>query len=336
MIIRAVPIVSRRLPILLAALLLSPLGCHGQAVPASTGARLSPELARRIEVLIRTRGNVPPDFSVTMGSLTPSEVPGFDQLAVLFTNPDGTPSKPVNFLVSTDGKTLAQFSRYDLSQDPRQAISDADRPSRGGPTTAPVTIVGFDDLECPFCAKLHAQIFPALLERYGNNVHFVYKDYPLPNHPWAMRAAIDVNCLAAQSPAGYWSLVDHIHAHAAELGGPDKSLAVANHTLDTLTRDEGAQQHVDAAKLSACIDNQDPRTVEASVKEGDALGLGSTPVLFINGEKFEGAYPNEALFRMIDGALVAQGRTPPSAPTPSAAAPSAANQAPSAAAKPAS
>ena len=312
---------SRPLQTLLAALLLSPLGCHGQAISAGSSARLTPELARRVEVLIRARGGVPPDFLVSMGPLTASEVPGYNQVAILFTNPDGSPNKPVNFLVSDDGKTLAQFSRYDISKDPRLDIPDGNRPARGGPESAPVTIVGFDDLECPFCAKLHAQIFPALLERYGTSVHFVYRDYPLPNHPWAMRAAIDVNCLGEQSITGYWNLVDHIHAHAAELGGPEKSVDVANHTLDTLTLDEGKLQRADATKLNACIQKQDPAIVEASVHAGEALGLNSTPTLFINGEKFEGAYPSNDLFRMIDGALIAQGRTPPPAPAATAAAP---------------
>jgi len=37
----------------------------------------------------------------------------------------------------------------------------------------------------------------------------------------------------------------------------------------------------------------------------------ATPVLFINGEKLEGAYPLADVFRMIDGALVAAGKMPP-------------------------
>ena len=294
------------------------MGCHGQGVAAAPGAgasssSLTPELTRRIEVLIRSRSNVPPDYEIVVGPQTKSDVPGFRQVAVSFTA-DGKASKPVNFLVSDDGKTLAQFSKYDISQDPKSAISDAGRPARGGPAAAPITIVGFDDLECPFCGRLHAQMFPALLARYKDQVHFVYKDFPLPMHPWAMRAAIDANCLGAQSVTGYWNVVDHIHEHAGELGGAEKSLTVANNALDTIVRDEGTKQKVDAAKLNACLAKQDDSAVQASIKEADALGLGSTPVLFINGEKFEGAYPVTDLFRMIDEALIAQGKTPPPAP----------------------
>ena len=50
--------------------------------------------------------------------------------------------------------------------------------------------VGFDDLECPYCAKMHQQLFPALTQRYKDQIHIVYRDFPLDQHPWAMRAAI--------------------------------------------------------------------------------------------------------------------------------------------------
>lgn len=304
-------IVRRRLLSIVLALTSVPLGCHGQAVAPGASTPLSPSLARRAEVLIRSRGGLPPNYTISMSPLTHSDVPGFNQFTVLFHGPDGQTGRPVAFLLSDDGKTLGQFSKYDISADPKAAIPDGGRPGRGGPESAPVTIVGFDDLECPFCARLHADIFPALLERYGDKVHFVYKDYPLPMHPWAIRAAIDVNCLAAQSVPGYWNEVDHIHAHAGELGGAEKSLETANHALDTITLDEGRKQHVDEAKLKSCVDKQDDAAVRASMKEGEALGLNSTPVLYVNGEKFEGAFPSADLFRMIDGALLAQGVTPP-------------------------
>lgn len=287
------------------------VGCHGQ-VPAPVSDRLSPELTRRVEVLIRSKSNVPPNYTIDVGPRTKSDVPGFSEIAVNFTA-DGKSSKPVKFLLSDDGKTLAQFSRYDISADPRTMLSAEGRPARGGPSTAPVLIVGYDDLECPYCSKMHAELFPALLERYKDQVRIVYRDFPLSQHPWATHAAIDTNCVGAQSTAGYWNLVDHIHAHASELGGEEKSLAKANTTLDTLAHDEGMRQKIDMAALSACIAKQDDKAIAASVKEGESLGVDSTPALFINGEKLQGAYPIEDVFRMIDGALLAEGKTPPPA-----------------------
>ena len=271
-------------------------------------------MARRVEVLIRSKSNVPPNYEVEIGPRTKSAVPGYDSVSVAF-KADGKSSKPITFLLSTDGKTLAQFNTFDISKDPKELVSASQRPARGGAATAPVVIVGFDDLECPFCAKMHAQLFPALLERYKDQVHIVYRDFPLTQHPWAMRAAIDTNCVGAHSQVGYWNLVDYIHAHAGELGGSEKSVEKANQTLDTLTRDEGKRQNLNADEVKACIAKQDETGVRASMKDAEALGVDSTPALFINGEKIEGAVPLEDVYRMIDGALIAAGQTPPALAT---------------------
>jgi protein-disulfide isomerase len=292
--------------------MLAALGCHAQP-PAPSAGKLSPELSRRVEILIRAKTKVPPNYDIQIGPRAKSEVPGYDEIVVIFTA-EGQTSKPITFLLSNDGKMLAQFSKFDISKDPKDLVSSANRPSRGGPANAPVLIVGFDDLQCPYCAKMHAQLFPALTERYKDQVRIVYRDFPLDQHPWAMRAAIDTNCVGAKSPAGYWNLVDYIHSHAGELGGAEKSVATANENLDKLAREEGKRQKLDAAVLDACIAKQDDSAVKASVKEAAALGVDSTPALFINGERLEGAVPLEYVYRMIDNALTASGQTPPPAP----------------------
>ena len=289
--------------------LLAAFGCRAQ-VPAPEGERLSPEMARRVEVLIRSKSSIPPNYEIHLGAPAKSEVPGYRQVPVNFVA-EGKTSKPVMFLLSDDGKTLAQFTKYDISQDPKALVSAQGRPARGGAANAPVEIVGFDDLECPFCAKMHAQIFPALTDRYKGQVRIVYRDFPLDQHPWAMRAAIDTNCVAMQSSTGYWNLVDYIHAHAAEFGGAEKSVDVANKTLDSLATDEGTRDHLDAKALTACVSKQDPTPIKQSMEAAAALGVDSTPALFINGMKIEGAQPLEDVYRIVDGALLAAGQTPP-------------------------
>jgi protein-disulfide isomerase len=295
------------------ALSLVAIGCHAQTPPAASDT-LSTDLERRIEILIRSRSDIPAEYDIKMGPRTKSDVPGFDAIAVTFSHGE-TASKPVTFLLSTDGKTLAQFNKFDISKDPKELVSAENRPARGGPASAPVVIVGFDDLECPFCAKMHAELFPALLERYKDQVRVVYRDFPLDQHPWAVHAAVNANCLSAQSTTGYWKLVDYVHAHAAELGGEDKSLVTAKTALDSLTIEEGKRESSDLTKLKACIEKQDDTAVKASIKEGEALGVRATPALFINGEKVEGALPIEYVYQVIDRALRAAGQTPP-APAP--------------------
>jgi protein-disulfide isomerase len=320
-------LISRRLATLLLASFLTSLGCHAQTPSATkleTGATLSPAEAHRVEILLRGKAQLPPGSTISIGPVQPSDIAGFHTINVSFTADDKT-SHPVNFLISDDGKTIAQFIKYDVSADPRTMVADAGRPSRGGPESAPVVIVNFDDLECPYCARFHDSLFPAITQRYGDKVHIVYKDFPLTEiHPWAMHAAVDVNCLADQSPTGYWNLVDTIHGHAEDIGSdpnakpdpahpdaPKHTLDRANTQLDKLTREQGAQQKVDATKLDACIAKQDTASIDASRKLGDSLNIGSTPTYFINGEKFEGALPIDYVFARIDDALRSESVTPP-------------------------
>src|SRR5580765_1972453 len=148
--------------------MLAPVGCHAQT-SAGPGAKLPPELERRVEILIRSKTSLPPNYDIIVGPRAHSDVPGFDEITVLFAA-EGKTSKPMVFLLSSDGKTLAQLTKFDISKDPKTLVSDTGRPARGGPANAPVVIVGFDDLECPFCARMHAALFPALMERYKDQV----------------------------------------------------------------------------------------------------------------------------------------------------------------------
>ena len=309
------------------------LGCHAQVPPpgspakaaspqpasaqatSAPGSSLSPELARRVEVMLRSRTKLPPDYTFAIGPRTHSDVAGYDQISVIVTQQTesgpANQSHPLTFLLSKDGKTLAQFNTYDISEDPRTLVSGEGRPSRGGPVSAPVQIVAFDDLECPYCTRMHAQLFPALTERYKGQVRIVYRDFPLSIHPWAMHAAVDTNCAAAQSVPAYWNLVDYIHAHASDFGGPERSLQKADDSLDQITLDEAKKDSLKLPELEACLKKQDDSNIKASQKIGDNLGIEATPVMFINGEKLEGAYPLADVFRMVDAALIAAGQTPP-------------------------
>jgi protein-disulfide isomerase len=308
---------------------LAAVGCHAQsgapphdaassAQTVQLGVKLSPDMTRRVELMIRNRAGLSLDYTMSIDAPTPGDVPGYDQILVTLTA-NGKSTAPLPFLLSTDGKTLAQFNKFDISQNPRDRVSGKGRPPRGGPENAPVLIVGFDDLECPFCARMNATLFPAVLERYKDQVRVVYRDFPLYDiHPWAMHAAVDANCLGDASTTGYWSFVDYVHAHASEMMGTENTAAKANQTLDKLALDEGARQKVDASALAACVQKQDNSREKASFDEaaGDPLHINSAPILFVNGEKIEGVIPVETLFRVIDDALRAEGLTPPPPPLP--------------------
>jgi protein-disulfide isomerase len=288
-------------------------GCKAQSAPSQSATQNSPDatlMNRRIEVMVRAQYNIPQDYTVAIGTRQPSKITGYDGLPVVLTRGDKTTT--VHFLLSTDGKMLARLETYDLAKDPVFSIDIAGRPIRGNPD-AKVTVINFDDLECPYCARLHLSLFPDTLARYKDKVRFVYKDNPLPPemHPWARHAAVDANCLAAQSGDVYWTYVDYLHSHGQEVSGPDRNLPKSIATLDRIARQEATVGKLDSAQIDACLAKQDDSEVKESLRQAEALKIESAPAVFVDGERFDGAIPQEQLWLVIDGALRAQGVEPP-------------------------
>lgn len=296
-----------------------------QPAPAApvAGTAVTSPLNRKIEIMIRSELNVPPEYQIAIGPRQPSDMNGYDTIAVTFSIPGRTDrTQTVDFLLSKDGNTLARLSKWNIGTNPAAMLPTEGRPVRGNPA-AKVTIVNFDDLECPYCAHMNAEFFPDTLNRYKGLVKFVYIDFPLVEiHPWAMHASVNANCLAAQNPTAYWNYVDYLHAHGREVSGSGNNAAESAAALDKLASQEGAREHVDTAKLDACLLKQDDSGIVAEMKAGDKLGVNATPTFFVNGERWAGELEENQLWIMIDRALKAEGIAPPasSEPTPQAAA----------------
>ena len=284
------------------------MGCaQAQLSPA---ARANPAVSWRVEVLIRSQFSVPSDYSIVLGERTTSEVPGFDSLPVTFVH--GTERSTVVFLLSKDCNTLARLEKFDISKDPALAINVEGRPIRGD-AEAKVEIVNFDDLECPYCARLHSELSNETLNHYKGLIKIVYKDYPLEEiHPWAMHAAVDANCLAGLSTKAYWAYVDYVHDHGRDITGAQFASARSFTALDNIANTFATENKVEEPKLAMCLKQQDETVIRSSLKLGDSLGIHATPQLFVNGERLlSGARPTEELWPAIDRALKAQGIEPP-------------------------
>jgi len=289
-------------------------GCKAQSTPQAPGDEA---LNRRIEVMVRSKFNVPPEYSVLLGARKPSQIPGYDNLPVVLSR--NGKNTTVDFMISSDNTKLARLETFDLVKDPSFNIDIANRPVRGNPE-AKVTIINFDDLECGYCARMHQTFFPSTVDHYKGLIKFVYKDFPLEEiHPWAVHAAVDANCLAAQSSDVYWTYVDYLHSHGEEVNGADRDVKKSFEALDRIARQEGTLGKLDAPKLEACLAKQDDTQVRTSAHEAESLGLEGTPAMFINGERIPGALPEPQLWLVIDRALRAAGVQPPSAQPASSA-----------------
>jgi len=169
---------------------------------------------------------------------------------------------------------------------PKVAVA-ATGPTKG-PASAPVTIVEFSDYECPFCVRAEPTV-KDLLAKYPGKIRLVYRDYPLPMHPKAPKAAEAAHCAGDQNK--YWEMHDKLFT-------PGTKLEVAD--LKAHAREVG----LDGAKFDRCLDSgEKAKDVEAHKKAGDEAGVSGTPAFFINGRLLSGAQPIEAFIAIVDQEL---------------------------------
>jgi protein-disulfide isomerase len=304
-------------------LAIAAVGCSAQAPSGTqTGTKIEPELQRKIELQIRNRfSNLPASVSFKVGDRRPSDIAGWDAVTVMLISSRG--NQPIALLISKDNKQMAHMERFSLDNIPGSNIKLEGRPVRGNPN-AKVSVVSFDDFQCPYCSVMHQKLFPTLLKEYGDRVKFIYKDYPLESiHPWAVHAAVNANCLLAQNNDAYWDYADFIHANQQSISknekGDRRPQVEQFNRLDDAARKTAEQKRLDSAKLNACVQKQDDSAVRASMKEGQSLDIDGTPTLFINGERIGGDTDIENIRTILDRALIAAGEQPLSRPesTPS-------------------
>ena len=268
-------------------------------------APLTPELQRRIERQIRAYTEVPPDARISFGVRSASNFAGYDNLPV--TIEGNGKKKSLNFLLAKDGSKLLYMTEIDLNEDPyarnMRHIDLAGRPWRGA-QDAKVSVVVYDDFQCPFCAKMYVTLMNEVMVHYRDRVKVVMKDFPIIDaHPWAMRAAIDSHCLADENLRAYWDFSDYVHTHQAEVSAKVKNAGNDLTQMDALAREIGQKDGLKTDALQACLALQDPAKVESSMAEGKSLGVSATPTMFINGQEVEGGLTDEQLRLMLDRAL---------------------------------
>ena len=309
----------------LIAFLLFCLGCAAQAN--------SPELNQRIERHVRLylSGKIPPTVGIKAGARTPSaDFPNYDKITVTLS--EGERKQDLEFLISKDGSSLVRVTKFDLTKDPyaeiMKKIDLTGRPVRGN-KDAKVTIVNFDDFQCPFCSRMHAELMQGVLRLYGPSVRIVYKDYPLSEiHPWASHAAVSANCLAAQSGDAYWDFADYAHANQKQITGAQQTppYTAQFRALDRAATAIAQRHNLQVTPLLSCLKAQSQEAVAKSLKDGASIGVEATPFLFINGERVDGALPLPELQAVINRALRDAGQPIPPAAMASAAQPGSAPQ----------
>jgi len=139
-----------------------------------------------------------------------------------------------------------------------------------GDPKAPVTIIEFTDLQCPFCGRFAQRTFARIDDEYikTGKVRYIVKDFPLESiHPNAFRAAQATHCAAEQNRA--WDMHDRLFANQQKLNKEDLTADAAALGLDT-------------AQFDACL-NSDRHNPEIRREMATALasGVNGTPAFFV-------------------------------------------------------
>jgi protein-disulfide isomerase len=169
---------------------------------------------------------------------------------------------------------------------PRLEVAAGTSPSVG-PADARVTVVEFADYQCPYCHQMEPALV-SIREQYGDRVRFVYKDFPLPMHQYAEKAAEAALCAGQQGQ--YWAYHDALFATT---------------TVDELEVDglkmTAADLKLDKAKFASCLDSgAQAAVITQNIDEGKALGLSGTPTILVNGYYLSGVAAKDVVTDVID------------------------------------
>jgi protein-disulfide isomerase len=171
---------------------------------------------------------------------------------------------------------------------PRAPVSPGSAPARGA-ANAPLTLIEYADYECPYCQQLDPDMRKIEAD-YSGRIRFVYKDFPLPMHSHAQKAAEAAHCAGNQNK--YWEFHDAM---------------LASKQLDLPQLKGTAQQlGLDTKAFDACLDSGagvDP--VKANMEEATQLGLTGTPSFFLNGRFISGGPTYEQFHQLLDEELKA-------------------------------
>jgi protein-disulfide isomerase len=165
---------------------------------------------------------------------------------------------------------------------------------RGNPD-APITIIEFADLECPYCKRFHPTL-QKVLQQYPLKVRWIYRHFPLAIHSESMPAALASECAAELGGNDtFWNFIDSVFANQERIG-------------DALFTEVAANLKLPAEQFKSCLASKKyAGKIEQDAQEAEATGAGGTPwsiVLTPDGRRtpIDGALPFEQVQNIIEQA----------------------------------
>lgn len=182
-------------------------------------------------------------------------------------------------------KDNKETARINNSDTPKIKTSVSGKDQVRGNEKAPVTVIEYSDIQCPYCARFHATM-KQVMENYDGKVKWIFRHFPLGFHAMARKSALAAECAGEQKK--FWEFTDLLYANQGSL---------SDDYLNTAANEIG----LDTAKFSKCLsDEKYASKVDSDTEAGKAAGITGTPASIINGQVVKGALPYEDIKKIID------------------------------------
>ncbi len=154
-----------------------------------------------------------------------------------------------------------------------------------GPEDAPITIIEFSEYQCPYCEQ-NVEPMKQILEKYPDDIRFIFRDFPLDFHANARPAAYSAEAAGKQGKYfEYHDLLFEMQEDWSELNDATSKFIEYAKILE-----------LDIDKFKKDINSKGIKdNVDEDLKYGQSLGITGTPTIYINNNQLVGVQTFEAL-----------------------------------------
>lgn len=201
----------------------------------------------------------------------------------LFLLMKSNPSSSVPDVV-TDTKLLENTKRYEIAT-----------------PSASVTVVEFGDYQCPACGAAYPET-KQMLQDYSGKINFLFRNFPLPQHPYAQLGAEAAE--AAGNQGKFWQMHDMLYENQTTWGNLEPGKAIPQDQVVSTFLGYAQSLGLDVNKFKTDLqNNQYQDLINKDIADGNSLGINSTPTFFVNGQRVVGAPSYDELKSIINSKL---------------------------------
>lgn len=154
-----------------------------------------------------------------------------------------------------------------------------------GNPDAPIVLIEYSDIECPFCKNFHNTLH-RIIDEYGpsGEVAWVYRHFPIVSlHKQAYKEAVATECAAEQKGNdGFWQYIDEVFERTTSNDGLNPA------ELSVIAGDIG----LDVKAFNTCLESgRYDEKIDAHIAEAIAAGAQGTPHTIVVSEAGQGTIP---------------------------------------------